>query len=146
MILILVVTGLFTYLTTQDRMLDPHETTTFLMVIVTSIISFFLSVSISLLAESEKIKSIRALLIQIGVILFGVFFYYTLDGYVFESLESVVLIFLTLAGFLSLLFVAPFMRRIITRKYDQDAYYSYFYRTSLVFLISSIVGATMMLL
>ena len=127
-------------------MLDPHETTILLMIIVTSIVSFFLSVSISLLSESEKMNSKRKYLPQMGVILFGIFFYYTLDGYVFESLESVVLIFLTLVGFLSLLFVAPFMRRIITRKYDQDAYYSYFYRTSLVFLISSIVGAALMLL
>ncbi len=142
---ILVSTILF-YLTSYENTIDKHTQTILLKAVITGVVSFFLSVSITLFAESEKYPMVRAYLTQGLAILFAIFFYYTLDGYAFESVESIVFICLTLTGFLSLLFVAPFVRRLVTRKYDQDVYYGYFYRTSLVFLFSVIAGGAMMLL
>ncbi len=146
LVLSLVVTGILWYLTMFERSVDTHTQALLIKVVITCVVSFFLSVSMSLLSESEKCPGFRRYLSQVVVVLFGAFFYSTLDGYASQSIESIVFIFLTLSGFLSLLFVAPFMRRILSRKYDQDVYYAYFYRTSLVFLFSMIAGGAMMLL
>lgn len=133
-----VVSATLVYLVARENTIDKHTQTVLLNTVVTCAVSFFLSVSLSLFGESEKCTGARRFVPQLVVIIFGAFFYSTLDGYTFESFEAGVFILLTLAGFLSLLFVAPFVRRILTRKYDQDVYYGYFYRTSLVFLFSMI--------
>ena len=145
-LLVLAITGILIYLTAFDKNLDMHTRTILIKIIITNIVAFFFSLSMSLFGESEKFLSSRPYIAQILVMLFAVFFYVTLDGYVFESVEPAAYTLLTLSGFVSLLFVAPFFRKILTRKYDQDVYYVYFYRTSLVFLISAIVGGTLLFL
>lgn len=107
-------------------------------VIMSLIITFFLSVWIVVYMESIKAKSSLILLSNIVSIIFGWMFYYFLSidiGWI----ETVTFFILTLFGVISLLFSAPYLKYLSTWKYKETSYYIYFYRVSTVIFMSLIV-------
>ncbi len=50
---------------------------------------------------------------------------------------------LTVFGIISSLFIAPYLRHIPSLSFKEQSYYVYFYKTSIVFFFSLIVGGSL---
>lgn len=140
-LLLLVIAGLMGY----EVATNGNNITTY-QIVTSSSITFFLSTSIYLIGESYSLSFLKKNLLQIVAIAFGTGFYFTLSRVGIDSDESFTSIGLSLSGFLSLLFVAPFIKKVLEKTYNQDAYYNYLYKVSITFLISAITGGVLMIL
>ncbi|MDD2487297.1 MAG: DUF4153 domain-containing protein [Candidatus Gracilibacteria bacterium] len=106
------------------------------------IIAFFLSLGFYLCSEGMSLPRLKKNILQLLSLLFGLMFY---DGFNvnFGSFDNVIFFILTLSGIISFLFFSPFLRRLFGKEDMQKNYYSYFYNTSVVFLISAILGGVL---
>lgn len=103
------------------------------------IITFFLSIAIYISWENCNFSWMKKNLFQIIPITFWILFFiwFTSD---IDNFENVIFFLLTIAGIISYLFFAPYLKSIFTKNIKQSVYYTYFYKISVVFLISTILG------
>ncbi|MCP4522664.1 MAG: DUF4153 domain-containing protein [Candidatus Gracilibacteria bacterium] len=113
-------------------------------IILTGIITFFLSIGTSLLSENFH-KKIFSVFTQIGVIIFGILFYFGFTLYI-DNEENIIYFFLTGIGIISFIFTALYVKDFIQNKLDRKVYYNYFISISLVFFFSSIIGVALLVL
>ena len=115
--------------------------------IVVSIVTFFLSVWSSIFAENLPHKKYTVFLANIFPILFGGLFYLSLYNIYDPTLETITYITLTLFGFISFVFVAPFLKSYFDNSWENIVhFYNYFILISWMFLMAVIVGGSVMAL
>jgi hypothetical protein len=112
---------------------------------LTGITIFFLSISVSILSESLKFKVIKRYLSQVVVLIFWALFYYFFPNDI-DIFDSIVFFLLTLFWIVASLFIAPYLKYLYKLDYDEQSYYIYFYKISIVFFLSFIVGWALTLL
>jgi len=108
-------------------------------IVVSLIMTFFFSIAIDLNSESRWYTPLKKYLFQALPILFGIFFFFTFHAGT-ESFENMVFLFLSLAGIMSFLFFAPYLKNIALWNGEQNSYYAYFYKIATLFLVSTILG------
>lgn len=143
LVMIVVTAGLFFYSITVDT-----STPEISRAIFTSIVLFFSSVGM-VLAREVLGKNIRwYTIVSVSLmVLYGVWFYTTLDTDILQSSVSIVLFILHMVGFVGFLFAAPYIFEWVrTKKVGEISYSNYFVRLSWTFLMSGIVGGSLMLL
>lgn len=124
---------------------SPDEETIFRLILTWSVV-FFLSTALALLTEREVQKWIRWGA-RIFVVLFAVFFYFSIDGIWEDTMEDVTFIILCFSGFFASLFTAPFLVRFFTKKSENPVHYSnYFIQISWTLLMGFIVGGALIAL
>lgn len=122
-----------------------HDTSEIIgKVIMSAIVTFFLSLWVTLLWESLKNKTVQSFG-QIWALLFGGIFYSFLTQDI-ESITGVTFFILTLFGTISVIFSSPYIKYLYKWTYSEISYFVYFYRISLVFFMSLIVGSALALL
>ncbi|MDD5770339.1 MAG: DUF4153 domain-containing protein [Candidatus Gracilibacteria bacterium] len=103
------------------------------------IITFFLNLGICLFLENFKTIKIIKILLQILTICFGGLFFVSFK-YNFLNYDDIIFFILTLVGILSFIFISPYVRNFFSNEINKEVYYSYFYKISVIFLISFIFG------
>ncbi len=124
------------------------DTTTESMIyrmIFSAVVTFFLSVGISLHSESLDIPRVKNYLLQLLPVVFGSLFYLGFSESI-DNEKNIVFFLLSLSGILAYLFFSPFIRQLFVKDVSQTTYYTYFYHISVVFLISAILGGVLALL
>jgi hypothetical protein len=139
-LLVFVMTGIWLYVVNADP-----TGNFFLNILLSGVVTFFLSVGMTLFTETRKQNNIIKYL-PLLAILYGVSFYFTLEVRESLSLQSVTYFWLHLAGFLALMFFAPYISRILQGEEGSIEYTNYFSRIAWVFLMSSIVGLSLLVL
>ncbi len=107
--------------------------------VFTLIITFFLSVASALIVESRDEVAYKKASILVFPLIFWVFFYTTFQIDT-DNLKSIIFFLITFIWILATVFVAPYLKKTTHKKTTGPIYYSYFYQTSRVFLMSWIVG------
>jgi len=107
--------------------------------ILTWIVTFFLSVWLTLYVESVSWNRNYIIISYIISIIFWCAFYFFLSTN-FSDIETLIYFILTLFWVVSLLFSGPYLRYLSSWKYKESSYYLYFYRISTVLFMSMIVG------
>lgn len=112
--------------------------------IVVSIVTFFLSVWSLIFIENLPKKRYSNTIANFFPIVFGVLFYISLYNVYNPTLETITYITLTLFGFVSFVFVAPFLRSYFEKKWENIIhFYNYFISIAWVFLMTAIVGGSL---
>jgi len=143
---ILFVSILFTYLIFTDNYTIFSEIVT-AKLIITWVIFSILSLWVYLFFESLKKSRLYSNIAQIWTILFWGFFYNYLKLDIWNSLESMIFIFLTFIWISSLIFCAYFIKNSLNfKEYDQDWYFNYFYNIFLALFYSSVFWIALLLL
>lgn len=106
--------------------------------IFTVVVTFFLSLWFYVASEGMELSNIKKNILQLAALLFWLVFYAWFNIN-FNSFDNMTFFILTLLWIISLLFFAPFLKKLILKEDVQGNYYSYFYNTSVVFLISTIL-------
>ena len=119
--------------------IDPSLERKLVSWILALILAFFFSISIDLNSESRWYNSTKKYLYQGIPIWFGILFFYHFHLDV-KSVENIVFFCLSLSGIIGFLFFAPYLKSIVSQKYNQWAYYSYFYKIATLIHISYILG------
>ena len=101
-----------------------------------SVIAFFLSTWSYIYTEEQKFSWIKKQVLQFFPIVFWILFYFWFSVDL-EDIENAVFFLLTLCWVFSLLFYAPYIRKFQEKN---GIFYSYFYRISVMLLISFIFG------
>jgi len=113
--------------------------------ILTIIITFFLSLWVSILQESIDISKWKWYVLQLWVLVFWALFYFSLPSDL-DDFSSFIRFLITLFGIIGALYVAPYLQYIKKWTYAEQWYYVYFYRISVVFFLSFIVWWALALL
>jgi Domain of unknown function (DUF4153) len=113
---------------------------------VTTIVTFFFSVGLILLSESFEKKKHTTLLVYLIPLIYAVLFYYTLTSINEWSVEIVTYIVLSLSGFVAFVFVAPFFLSLWKKRENNPFFYNYFTAVSWTFLMSAIIGLSLLAL
>ncbi|MDD2907999.1 MAG: DUF4153 domain-containing protein [Candidatus Gracilibacteria bacterium] len=142
-LLVIIVTTLF-ILTVHIDFLELTKTNIY-RVIFSLIVTFFFSVSVYISTESLNLENLKKNAFQIIPILFGIFFYISFKTTI-DDFENTVFFILSLSGILSYLFFAPYIKKIIDKNIEQNTYYTYFYKISVVFLTAIILGFVLFVL
>jgi len=124
------------------------DTTTESMIyrmIFSAVVTFFLSIGISLHSESLDLLWVKNYLLQFLPVVFGALFYRGFSESI-DNEKNIVFFLLSLSGILAYLFFSPFIRQLFVKDAPQTVYYTYFYHISVVFLISAILGGVLALL
>jgi len=102
------------------------------------VIVFFLSIGTTLYGESRKKKDTFFQILYIAPVIFGGMFFtsFLVD---IDSFENFVFFCITLAWIIWLLFFAPYIKNVLENSGEQSIYYTFFYRMSVIFLISFIL-------
>ncbi|EKE26067.1 MAG: hypothetical protein ACD_4C00452G0002 [uncultured bacterium (gcode 4)] len=103
------------------------------------LVTFFLSLWFYLTSENLWFSKIKKYLSQLLAICFWILFFFWFKGNNIESFDNVIYMLLTLFWIISFLFFSPYVKNIFKKENIQKIYYSYFYRVSVVFLISWIL-------
>ncbi len=111
-------------------------------IIFSLVITFFLSIGTVLFLETWSHPPLDRFFPVIPL-LYGVFFYFMVEPRVSMWVESVTYFLLHLAGFVSLIFFAPYIARILEGKEGSIEYTNYFSRIAWVFLMSAIVWGSL---
>ncbi len=101
------------------------------------IVIFFLSVWVYLFSESVWHSKLKTNISQLFVIFFWILFFINFDQDI-DYFENFVFFLLTLIWILTFLFFAPYLKIMLTQKYKENVFYSYFYNIASIFLISLI--------
>lgn len=101
------------------------------------IITFFLNLWICLFLENFKTIKIIKILLQILTICFWWLFFVSFK-YNFLNYDDIIFFILTLVWILSFIFISPYVRNFFSNEINKEVYYSYFYKISVIFLISFI--------
>lgn len=113
--------------------------------ILSLILTFFLSVALSIHAESISISRWKGLVLQTLPIIFGALFYAGFTGSM-DNTENILFFLLSLSGIIAYIYIAPYIRNLFSDEVPHSVYYTYFYRASVIFLVSSIFGGILSLL
>jgi len=106
--------------------------------IMSWVVTFFLSVWITLYRESiEKTSSYIFVWHVFSIVFWGLFYYFLSPD--INGIEIITFFLLTLFWVISLLFSAPYLKYIKHKKYKESWYYVYFYKISTVLFMSLIV-------
>ncbi len=139
-VLILVISGLLFMLvaTESDDILLPK-------LIITGVVTFFLSLCVSLFLETRKVKPLDARFPLLPLV-YGVFFFLTVRITHDFSVEGFVYAVLHFVGFFAGVFFAPYVLGLFDGKDESIEYTNYFSRVAWVFLMSAIVGGSLLAL
>lgn len=139
-IIVLIMTGLLAYVINTES-----ESTTLIRVILSLVVTFFLSIGVSLFIEGEKQKT--SLAWHSLPIIYGIIFFFTINpitnGWM---LDSITYFILHLVGFIALLFFAPYCHGILYRRDRGIEYTNYFSRTAWSLFMACIVGGALVAL
>lgn len=113
--------------------------------ILSLIITFFLSIGIAISCENNKISGIKKIFAQFIAIIFWIFFFLSFTPSL-DSFENIIFFLLSLTGVISYFFFAPYIKKIFSKNVKQSVYYTYFYKISSIFLISSILWVVLFIL
>ncbi len=109
------------------------------------IITFFFSLWVYITSEKYDLLKSKKTLFQAIPILFWIMFYAFFNSN-FDSFENAVFFMLSLVWIVSYIFFAPYLKKCFLLKNKNKDYYAYFYKISLVFFMSFIVGWLLFLL
>lgn len=109
------------------------------------IVTFILSVGVRLFSEAYTNSKMRSFL-HILPWVYGIIFYFSIDPTTDWWLESMVYFLLHLAGFISLLFFAPYLHKLFDKEGESIEYTNYFSRIAWTIFMSFIVGGSLLLL
>ena len=104
------------------------------LVILSAIVWFFLSVWVYLWTEWHPKRTT----IQLFPIIFSILFYFWLWNSALD-IENFILFLLTLAWIIAYVFFSPYLKKIVKKPTKETIFYSYFYKVSVVFLTSFIL-------
>lgn len=116
---------------------DNNDSNLIVKVIVTLISAFLLSVSNYIIWESLDFSYKKKNLFQVITLLYSVIFFIFFNWNA-ENIENVIIIFINIILFLSLIFIAPFCKNI-KKDNNNDISFSYFYEVFKNILLSSII-------
>lgn len=105
--------------------------------IFTLIVTFFFSIWVYLTSEKYNLEKKKKCLYQIIPIIFWILFFSFFDNNP-DDFENIIFFILSLVWIIWYIFFAPFLRKCTLLKNENEAYYPYFYKISIVFLISFI--------
>ena len=138
-IIVIVITGIFFYIVNWQ----PESITT-LRIILSLIVTFFLSIGTTLFLESKKTEQ---KVWHISPLIYGAVFYITMNPLTNEwMLDSITYFILHLVGFIALLFFAPYCANLFYKKEQSFEYTNYFTRTAWILFMSCIVGGSLVAL
>lgn len=143
-IMIALFTSLLFYSLHFEPTWDAQEIIT--KICMSSIIVFFFSIAVRFTCESFSINKAKTSLTQIIPILYWVLFYFWTSGNFFDNSNNFIFFILSLFWIIAYLFFSPYLKNIFSREYNQENYYSYFYKISVIFLTTSILAWLMSLL
>ena len=135
-IISLIITLLLFYVVHFAQSDDPA---TLVRIVLSLVITFFLSVSITIYSESESLPRKKKNLFQIFPLAFGWFFFLSFSANL-DNIENIVFFCLSLWGILGFLFFAPYTKKLLRNKGKKSIYYSYFYRIAIVFFKAIVLG------
>ncbi len=135
-ILIIVLNALFFIYLHWD--LNQNVSENILRSIFSVIITFFLSLWVYLASENISLSGINKNLFQLITLWFWVLFFMWFKNDL-NNFDNIIFFLLTLAWIISFLFFSPYINKLFGKKDIQNAYYNYFYKISVVFLISTIL-------
>ena len=104
------------------------------------IVSFFLSVGVSLLREFQEKKQNFLAYGQAFTRIFALLFFLSLPGGEILNFENFLFFFLALLGIISFLFYSPFLLKILKNKEKSEKTYAYIYNIGSVFVSAIILG------
>ena len=107
--------------------------------------TFFLSLGVTLWRESKKAAKFD-IFVALLPIMYGAAYYLVSRDFGWDDSEKFVLFFLHLAGFVAVLFVAPYLGKIWNRDIDVIEYTNYFTQIAWTKVMTGIVGVSVMLL
>ncbi len=145
-IFIIIVTILSCYMVYEDYLIDKTLSDMLLRIIVTSTMTFLLTVAMTLTLEGRYSKGLVHAVASMMGISFWMLYFFTLAENPFDTTESATLIFMTFFGFSAFLFFAPYSMRLHDPRYSEDSYVRYFYHIAMILLTSSMVGGAIMAL
>ncbi len=135
-LIILITSGLFFSLVHQNFTNSTEEY--IIRSIFSLVITFFLVTWVYITVEWNSISKTKSYILQVLSVLFWILFFYGFDQNI-DNFENFVFFILTLIWIISFLFFAPYIKKIISGKEKQNVFFSYFYKTSSVFLTSFIL-------
>ncbi|MDD3793929.1 MAG: DUF4153 domain-containing protein [Candidatus Gracilibacteria bacterium] len=106
------------------------------------IVTFFFSIGVYLTSEKYNLEKKKKCLYQIIPIIFGILFFSFFDNNP-DDFENIIFFILSLVGIIGYIFFAPFLKKCTLLKNENEVYYPYFYKISIVFLISFIFGGVL---
>lgn len=146
-ILAFVVSWFFASQVAFDAILSGQTEEMIWKIIFSGIVTYFLSNWVYLVSESLEWSRVKSNLLQLPVIVFWVLFYFYLWLDFWESIESIIAIFMTLIWTISLMFCAYFIKNSFNSdKYDQEKYFHYFYNIGLSFFFSFVFWISLLIL
>lgn len=105
--------------------------------IFTLIVTFFFSIWVYLTSEKYNLERKKKCLFQIIPIIFWILFFIFFNNDP-DNYENIIFFILSLAGIIGYIFFAPFFKKCTLLNNENQNYYPYFYKISVVFLISFI--------
>ncbi len=138
-LIIVFLTGILLYMVNIETT-EPVQ----IKLVLTSIVTLFFSIGIRLFRETIDTKQFS--LYGIIPFIYGLLFYLTVEPTSDWGLESFVYFALHLTGFISFTFFAPYLLELFGGKVERIEYTNYFTRTAWTFLMSGIVGISVLLL
>ncbi len=139
-LVVLLLTWSLLYLITTET-----ESAVVTKIIFTSIVVFFFSMWMNLFLETVG-NHRKAKYLNIIPILYGIAFYYTIDPIGDWWYESFIYFTLHLVGFISFILFSPYLKDLFYGKLSSTEYTNYFSRTAWMFLMSWIVGISLLTL
>ncbi len=138
-LIILLLTGVLLYMVNTE-VTEPVQ----IKLALTCVVTFFFSIGIRLFRETIDTRQFS--LYDIIPFIYGVLFYFTVEPTTNWGLESFVYFALHLTGFISFTFFAPYLLELFRWKIERIEYTNYFTRVAWTFLMSVIVGISVLLL
>ena len=124
---------------------SDNESEAVIKSILTLNIIFFFSIWISLYLESKE-KTKYNFFLQVIPIIYGIYTYTIIDIWADWFFESFIYLWLHLTWFISFVFFAPYILSYFNTNRGEIEYSNYFSLTSWAFLMSGIVGVSVLLL
>lgn len=139
-IIAIVTTGFLWYLVNTEA-----ESVLAIRFTLSLIVTFFLSIGVSLFLEGKKIRYQK--LWQLAPIAYGVLFFMTIHPLANDwILDSMIYFILHIVGFVGFSFFAPYCLNLFYKKEQSVEYTNYFSRIAWTLLMSDIVGGSLIAL
>lgn len=115
--------------------------------IITGIVMFLLATAISLIREQMRMTRMMSIVTWIAPLIFGVFFYLSIDGIGDGDIDAMTQTAFSLVGFFAALFVAQFLGGLARCRTEDPIHFSnYFTQVSWAVLMSIVIGGVLMIL
>ena len=115
-------------------------------IIITSILTFFVSLGISLYTESLKYTQNKNYIFQLWSLLFAWGFYFGLSQHLIDNIDFPLYLWLSIFWVMSFLYIAPEITSLCNKNTKNNTYFNYFYRINEIFFKSVVIGWVMTLL